>query len=38
VIEQQGKAREHARSYRRRQRAAQLAAGDAQFAALGAGA
>ena len=35
VIEQQRKAREHARAYRQRQRAAQLAAGDAQLAALG---
>ncbi len=34
-VEQQRKAREHARAYRQRQHAVQLAAGDAQLAALG---
>jgi hypothetical protein len=36
VIERQRKAREYARSYRARRKAMQLAAADAQLAALGA--
>lgn len=36
LIEQRRKAREHARAYRQRRRAAQLAAADAQLSALGA--